>query len=88
MSTILRETNGVRSRKPRRCCLCGDRIDLRAPHDVRVGVDGGDMWTIRMHPECHQHETRGAVDHDWWYEDVSDPAFDHKDAIAEYVLPA
>lgn len=82
MNVMLSEARGVRSRKPRRCCLCGEGIGIGEAHDTRTGVDYGDMWTMRMHPECHAYEgKRGAVDPDW-YEDVSEPAFNRADAIA------
>jgi len=82
MSTVLSERNGVKSRRVKRCCLCGEHIHIGEIKDVRTGVDSGDMWTMHMHPECHAFEQKGWVK-DWdWYEDVSEPAFDRSEAIA------
>ena len=70
----------MRSKKPRRCCLCGERIDVGTAHNTRTGVEDGDLWVMRMHPECERYESvPGIVDPDW-YEDVSDPAFERRDA--------
>lgn len=81
MSTCTSSTNGVKSRQPRHCCLCGGRIAVGESHDTRTGVVPGDgFWTMRMHPECHRYEqVPGIVDLDW-YQDVSDPAFERADA--------
>jgi hypothetical protein len=93
MSTYLSSKNGVKARKPHRCCLCGARIAVGEIHDTRTGVIEGDgFWTMRMHPDCHLFEQHGkridyagrtvcVVDPDW-YEDTSDPAFDRSEAKA------
>jgi len=84
MSTCLSSKDGVKARKPHRCCLCGQRIDAGELYDARTGVGDGCMWTMKMHPECHAYEQKdGVVDPDW-YEDVSDPAFERADAIAAF----
>ena len=86
MSTVLSERNGVKARKVKRCCLCGERIEVGALKDVRTGVECGDMWTMHMHPECHRYEqtpeVRQRLHNDDWYEDVSEPAFDRAEALA------
>ncbi len=82
MSTCLSSKEGAKARKPHRCSLCGERINAGELQDTRTGVCDGRMWTMHMHPECHAYEQKpGAVDPDW-YEDVSEPAFDRKDAQA------
>ena len=82
MSTLLSSKNGVKARKPHRCCLCGERINAGDTQDRRTGVSDGRVWTMHMHPECHAYEQRpGVVDPDW-YEDVSDSAFSRAEAIA------
>lgn len=81
MSTVLSTRDGTKARKPHRCCLCGDRINVGDIQDTRTGVDCGDIWTMHMHPECHAYESNDTVDPDW-YEDVSEPAFERSYAIA------
>ncbi len=82
MSTLLSSKNGVKARKPHRCCLCGERIEVGDTKDTRTGISDGQVWTMQMHPECHAYEQRtGVVDPDW-YEDVSDPAFSRAGARA------
>jgi len=82
MSTLLSSKNGVKARKPHRCCLCGERINVGDTQDRRTGISDGSVWTMHMHPECHAYEQRpGVVDPDW-YEDVSDSAFSRAEAIA------
>ena len=81
MSTFLSSRNGTKARKPHRCCLCGERINIGDVKDTRSGVSDGQVWTMQMHPECHAYEQRsGIVDPDW-YEDVSDSAFSRAKAI-------
>ncbi len=80
MSTVLSYKNGVIASKQYRCDLCGERIEAGEKYDRRSGVDGHDMWTTRMHPECHAFEESGVVDEEW-YEDISDPAFERKSAL-------
>lgn len=82
MSTILSAKIGVKARKKHRCCLCGERINAGDFHDTRTGVGDDGVWTMRMHHECHNYESKkGVVDEDW-YEDTTDPAFLRADAIA------
>lgn len=82
MSTYLSSKDGVKARKPHRCCLCGERINVGDTQDTRTGVGDGVMWTMHMHPECHAYEKEtGTVDPDW-YEDVSEPAFERAEALA------
>jgi hypothetical protein len=83
MSLLLATKDGVKARKPHRCCLCGVRIHQGELHDTRRGVSDGAVWTMRMHPECQAYEQKpGTVDPDW-YEDISEPAFDRADALAD-----
>lgn len=81
MSTCLSERKGVRARRTYRCALCGELIEAGSRYDKRAGVNYGDFWEMKMHPECHAFESSGAVDSDW-YEDCSDPAFSRRDALA------
>jgi len=82
MSTFFPDRNGVRARKQKRCCLCGERIDIGELKDVRKGIYDGSVWTMEMHPECHVFEKNGGVKDQDWYEDIADPAFDRSDALA------
>jgi len=84
MSTILSTRDGVKSRKPRRCTLCGERIEIGEAHNTRTGVDCGDIWTMRMHPVCEAYEQSPEMraNLDEWYEDVSDAAFTRAEALA------
>lgn len=85
MSTYISSREGVKARKQYRCCLCGEGIAVGELHDTRTGIQAGDgFWTMRMHPECHAYEQtpemrEALVD---WYEDISEAAFERKDAVA------
>lgn len=79
---MLSHKEGVKARKKYRCCLCGEVINIGDTHDTRSGVNDGDMWKMRMHPECHAHEQRPGIVDAAWYEEVSDPAFARADAVA------
>ena len=35
-----------------RCSWCGESIRIGDTHEKWAWVDGGDIQTIRMHPEC------------------------------------
>jgi len=75
MSTMLSQKNGAKSRKAKRCRLCGESIAIGDLKDVRTGVGSDGFWAMHMHPECHAREQEpGAVDRDW-YDDTSEPAF-------------
>lgn len=52
MSTVLSDTPRTTSRKRRHCYYCGQRIEPGEIHGKRAGVDSGDFWTMRFHPEC------------------------------------
>jgi hypothetical protein len=83
MSELLDWKDGVKARKRTRCDLCGELIEAGDMKDVRSGVVPGEgFWKMNMHPECHAYEKMpGSVDIEW-YEDIMDPAFDRKKAIA------
>ena len=82
MSACLSEESGIKARKRHRCALCCEPIEIGEIYLRRNGVDGGDFWTMKMHPECHAYEgVKGVVDEEW-YESAYDPAFDRADAIA------
>lgn len=84
MNICLSSKNGVKSRKKKRCDLCGEIINVGDLKDTRTGVDGGDMWTMHMHPECHAYEQIPGIVDEYWYDDIYDKAFERKDAIAAY----
>lgn len=80
--SFVRSANGVKSKKAKRCCLCGEMIKAGEIKDTRSGLWDGSVTTMDMHPECHAYErVDGVVDPDW-YEDITEPAFDRSDAIA------
>jgi hypothetical protein len=81
VSTCLRETANVRSRKPRSCALCHEDVPAGEPHYVRVGVSCGDLWTMRIHVECHAYE-HGHVDEEWYECGPGEPAFPRAEALA------
>ena len=76
MSTCLSSRNGVKARKRHYCDLCGEVIVPGGFYDTRTGVDGSDMWTMKMHPECHTHEQKPGTVDPFWYDDITEPAFD------------
>jgi len=82
MSTFLNARNGTKARKPHRCCLCGERINVGDTQDRRTGISYGSVWTMHMHPECHAYEQKPSVVDPDWYEDTSDSAFSRAEAIA------
>lgn len=85
MSTCLSSRDGIKARKPHRCCLCGERIAAGDTQDVRTGASSDGMWTMHMHPECHAYERRPGIVDPEWYEDISEPAFARADAQAAQV---
>lgn len=80
MSTCLRETENVRSKKRRRCFLCEEWIEAGDPHSVRIGVSYGDLWDMRIHPECRAFERNHRPSADW-YECSDGPAFTRAAAL-------
>lgn len=52
MSTCLSDQPKRVARKAHQCFYCGNRIEIGEVHGYRTGVDGGDFWTMRYHPEC------------------------------------
>ena len=86
MSTVLSQKEGIKARKTHQCVFCQELINAGELYDKRNGVDGGDMWTMKMHPECHAYERKVGVDSDW-YECVYDPAFARKVAIEATAIP-
>lgn len=82
MSTLLSWKDGVRARKKHRCVLCVEPINAGELYDIRTGVDQGDCWTMKMHPECQAYERiPGAVCEDW-YDDICEAAFTREQALA------
>jgi hypothetical protein len=56
-------------RKARQCLLCGEGIEVGQPAVRRFGVEGGDLWSNHVHPECAAHEaTIPWEKRDDWYE--------------------
>jgi len=78
--SFLSQRSVARSRKRKRCALCHERIEVGDPKVVRNGTDGGDFWTMHMHPECEDYESPATVDCDW-YECGFEPAFFRAEAI-------
>lgn len=64
MSTVLSNTPSRVARKRYRCWYCAQSIEKGEKHTHRTGVDGGDFWTMRAHPECDDY----AAEH-WGYDD-------------------
>ena len=82
MSTVLSEKDGIKARKTHQCVFCQELINAGELYDKRNGVDGGDMWTMKMHPECHDYERKVGVDSDWYGCGCGcDPAFTRQTAI-------
>lgn len=75
MSTCLSSIDGVKARKQHRCTLCGESILAGSLYDIRTGVDGSDLWTMKMHQECHSHEAKPKTVSPFWYDDFTEPAF-------------
>ena len=51
MSTVLTSSTRV-AHKPHHCYYCGESIAIGDKHEYRTGVNYGDFWTMRAHPEC------------------------------------
>jgi hypothetical protein len=81
MSVVLSSKENVKARRDYHCDLCGERIKKGDKYSRRTGACDDGMWTMHMHPECELYEQHpGTVDWDW-YEDISDPVFNRKEAI-------
>jgi hypothetical protein len=78
--SFLSQYNIAKCRKRKRCALCHEMIEAGEPKVVRNGTDGGDFWTMHMHPECEAYESPKTVDADW-YDGGFDPAFSRAEAI-------
>ena len=78
--SFLSQNTVARTRKRKWCALCHETINAGESKVVRNGTDGGDFWTMHMHPECEAYESSKTVDAEW-YDDCSEPAFDRADAI-------
>ena len=53
------------ARKPHRCYLCGEAIEIREKHVRRTGVREGRIDSIRMHIECCKHTDANFDEMDW-----------------------
>jgi hypothetical protein len=51
--------------KRRSCWYCGESIEIGETHGYRTGVDGGDFWTMRFHPECDAYACENWDAEDW-----------------------
>ena len=80
--SFLSQNTVARSRKRKFCALCGEKIAVGESKVVRNGTDGGDFWTMHMHPECEAYESSKTVDADWYDDNCGEPAFERSDAIA------
>jgi hypothetical protein len=58
MSRVLSDHPKRVARKQYRCFYCGQRIAISELHGYRTGVDGGDFWTMRHHPECDDYASK------------------------------
>jgi hypothetical protein len=78
MSICLSQKNGVKAKKKHHCVWCWEPINIGELYDYRCGVECGDVWTMRMHPECHKKENETPYrKREDWYEDFNDsPVFD------------
>ena len=84
MSVCLSNKEGVKARKDYRCDLCGETINKGELYVSRTGACDDGMWTMHMHPECHQYEQSPAkpVDYEWYECCITEEAFKRSDAIA------
>jgi hypothetical protein len=55
MSTILSNFPSRIAAKPHHCWYCGQSIAVGEKHVYRTGVNTGDFWTMRAHPECDEY---------------------------------
>lgn len=53
-----------RARKPHRCYLCGEFVEVGDTYVRRLWSDGGKLSTTKMHVEC-EAETANWEDWDW-----------------------
>lgn len=68
-----------KARRQYRCFACGLPILPRETHEVRTGVDGRKMLTMRMHTLC-ERKTSGWDEDDWIMHDEA--------TFRQYELPA
>ncbi len=64
MSTILSDSPR-RAAKRYRCYYCDQRIEVGDFHGHRTGVNEGDFWSMRFHPECDEYAQKN-WDQDQW----------------------
>lgn len=51
-TTVLADYPKRTARKAYQCYFCGQSIAIGEVHGYRTGVNYGDFWTMRHHPEC------------------------------------
>ena len=52
MSWTYLSENTRKAQKQYRCCLCGRGIEKGELYRARSGADGGQAFTMHMHPKC------------------------------------
>lgn len=54
-----------RAAKRHRCWYCSQRIEVGEVHGYRTGVSGGDLGSMRFHPECDDWAAANWSEDDW-----------------------
>lgn len=54
MSMYCTDAETHKARKPHRCMSCGEVIAIGEQYTRWRCYDGGDVGTVKMHPECHE----------------------------------
>lgn len=79
MSAILSSKDGVKAKKRHQCCFCFEMIEVGEVYNYRAGAEGGDFWTMHMHPECDALADATFTRDDYY--DLSDKSFDRPKPI-------
>ena len=72
MSTTLTYNKSVKSRKDRRCCYCGQKINKGDIYVRWTGIYEGDFQSNAWHPECDA-EWISSTDESFEYHDNDRP---------------
>jgi predicted RNA-binding Zn-ribbon protein involved in translation (DUF1610 family) len=54
------DTETLKARKPHACMSCGEPISVGEEYNRWRCFDGGDVGTVKMHPECYAAHCKNA----------------------------
>lgn len=75
MSYVIGRDSTHTARKRHQCIYCLTAISPGERYCRRVGVDGGDFWSMEFHPECDAKAVAEWKWDEWEDRDWSEPQF-------------